>query len=137
MTLAVLVVAALSALNLRGVRESGLAFAVPTYLFIGVILTMIGYGMFRIFVLDQPVRAESAGFTLNAEHTFTGFALVFLFVRAFSSGCAALTGVEAIANLTGVRHQSPQAIVLRDGKPVYHASHYDIEATHIEESIAC
>ena len=36
---------------------------------------------------------------------------------------------------TGVRHESPQAIVLRDGKPVYHASHYDIEAEHIEEKL--
>ena len=42
---------------------------------------------------------------------------------------------NAIAEMTGVRHQSPQAIVLRDGKPVYHASHYDIEAEHIEASL--
>lgn len=42
---------------------------------------------------------------------------------------------NAIAQLTGVRHESPQAIVLRDGKPVYHASHYDIEADHIEASL--
>ena len=42
---------------------------------------------------------------------------------------------NAIATITGVRHQSPQAIVLRDGEPVYHASHYDIEAEHIEASL--
>ncbi len=42
---------------------------------------------------------------------------------------------NAIANRTGVRHESPQAIVLRDGKPVYHASHYDIEAQHINSSL--
>lgn len=42
---------------------------------------------------------------------------------------------NAIAEMTGVRHQSPQAIVLRDGKPVYHASHYDIEAEHIEAAL--
>jgi bacillithiol system protein YtxJ len=40
-----------------------------------------------------------------------------------------------IAYRTGVRHESPQAIVLRDGQPVYHASHYDIEAGHIEEKL--
>ena len=40
-----------------------------------------------------------------------------------------------IATRTGVRHESPQAIVLRDGQPVYHASHYDIEAEHIEEKL--
>lgn len=43
---------------------------------------------------------------------------------------------NAIATRTGVRHESPQAIVLREGKPVYHASHYDIEAQHIEDSLA-
>jgi bacillithiol system protein YtxJ len=42
---------------------------------------------------------------------------------------------NAISARTGVRHESPQAIVLRDGKPVYHASHYDIEAGHIEASL--
>ena len=42
---------------------------------------------------------------------------------------------NAIATRTGVRHESPQAIVLRDGKPVYHASHYDIEADHIEAKL--
>lgn len=40
-----------------------------------------------------------------------------------------------IASRTGIRHESPQAIVLKDGMPVYHASHYDIEATHIEERL--
>jgi bacillithiol system protein YtxJ len=44
---------------------------------------------------------------------------------------------NAIATITGVRHQSPQAIVLRDGEAVYHASHYDIEAEHIEASLKC
>ncbi|MEO6334965.1 MAG: bacillithiol system redox-active protein YtxJ [Pyrinomonadaceae bacterium] len=43
---------------------------------------------------------------------------------------------NAVAMRTGVRHESPQAFVLRDGKPVYHASHYDIEAEHIEASLA-
>jgi bacillithiol system protein YtxJ len=42
---------------------------------------------------------------------------------------------NAIASRTGVRHESPQAFVLRDGKPVYHASHYDIEAEHIEAQL--
>src|SRR5688572_19706180 len=43
---------------------------------------------------------------------------------------------NAITARTGIRHESPQAIVLKDGRPVYHASHYDIEAGHIEESFA-
>ncbi len=60
---------------------------------------MIGWGLFRIFVLGNPLRAESAGFQMHAEHgQIVGFALVFLVARSFSSGCAALTGVEAISN---------------------------------------
>ena len=60
---------------------------------------MIGWGLFRIFVLGNPLRAESAGFQMHAEHgQIVGFALAFLVARSFSSGCAALTGVEAISN---------------------------------------
>jgi amino acid transporter len=96
--LAVTVVAVLTAVNLRGVRESGFAFAIPTYLFIVVLVGMIGWGLVRIILLGQDVRAESAGFELRAEHSMFGFAFVFLLMRAFSSGSAALTGVQAIAN---------------------------------------
>jgi amino acid transporter len=95
---AVAVVAVLTAMNLRGVRESGAAFAIPTYLFITVVVGMIVWGLVRIFLLGDTIRAESADFGLRAEHAVAGFAFVFLLVRAFSSGCAALTGVEAIAN---------------------------------------
>ncbi len=87
------------ALNLRGIRESGVAFAVPTYAFIVGVAAMLGWGLFRIYVLDEPLRAESAGFVMHAERSsIAGFALVFLVARSFSSGCAALTGVEAISN---------------------------------------
>jgi amino acid transporter len=87
------------ALNLRGIRESGVAFAIPTYAFIVGVGLMLGWGLFRIYVLGDPLRAESAGFVMHAEHgSITGFAFAFLVARSFSSGCAALTGVEAISN---------------------------------------
>ncbi|BCO36762.1 DNA-binding protein [Mycobacterium heckeshornense] len=87
------------AMNLRGVRESGVAFAIPTYAFIAGVLIMLGWGLFRIYALGDPLRAESAGFVMHAEHgKIAGFALMFLVARSFSSGCAALTGVEAISN---------------------------------------
>nr|WP_240947696.1 APC family permease [Planosporangium mesophilum] len=95
---AVVTVLVLTALNLRGVREAGTAFAIPTYAFMIAIIGMVVWGLFRYFVLGDPVRAESAGITVKAEHSVAGFAMVFLLVRAFSSGCAALTGVEAISN---------------------------------------
>jgi amino acid transporter len=88
----------LTAINLRGLRESGTAFAIPTYGFMIVILGMILTGLVRIFILGDDLRAPSAGLQIVAEHDLTGFALFFLLLRAFSSGCAALTGVEAISN---------------------------------------
>jgi len=87
------------AMNLRGVRESGVAFAIPTYAFIIGVGVMLGWGLFRIYVFGEPLRAESAGFVMHAERSqIAGFAMVFLVARSFSSGCAALTGVEAISN---------------------------------------
>ncbi|MFC4105315.1 APC family permease [Micromonospora zhanjiangensis] len=91
-------VALLTAANLRGLRESGTAFAIPTYGFMIVILGMIVTGLIRIFVLGDHLLAPSAGLEIRAEHNVTGAALVFLLLRTFSSGCAALTGVEAISN---------------------------------------
>jgi amino acid transporter len=89
----------LTALNLRGLREAGTAFAIPTYAFIVVIVGMILTGLFRIFVLGQELRAPSAGLQFVAEHgDLSGFAFAYLLLRTFSSGCAALTGVEAISN---------------------------------------
>lgn len=96
---ALAVIALLTVMNLRGVRESGTLFAIPTYVFIGGILLMLAWGAFRALVLDDTMRAPTAGFTVRPEHQgLAGFALVFLLLRAFSSGCAALTGVEAISN---------------------------------------
>ncbi len=95
---ALALVVLLTAMNLRGVRESGSAFAVPTYGFMIAIIGMVLFGLFRIFVLGDDVRAESADFELKPEYSFTGLAFGFLLLRAFSSGCAALTGVEAISN---------------------------------------
>ena len=97
---AVALVALLTAMNLRGVRESGAAFAVPTYLFMVSVLGMAAVGFFREASGTLP-QAESAGFELIAdpEHAaMSTLAMGFLMLRAFSSGCAALTGVEAISN---------------------------------------
>ncbi|MGB0435950.1 MAG: APC family permease [Mycobacterium sp.] len=89
----------LAALNLRGVRESGTAFAIPTYAFMIGMYIMLVWGFFQIYALGEPLRAESADFEVHNEHgEILGFALVFLVARAFASGSAALTGVEAISN---------------------------------------
>ncbi|TDT42674.1 amino acid/polyamine/organocation transporter (APC superfamily) [Streptomyces sp. BK208] len=93
-------VALLAVVNLRGVRESGRAFAAPTYLFVSGVLIMVATGLFRYLAGDAPV-AESASYGIRPQEgdaQLAGVALVLLVLRAFSNGCTALTGVEAISN---------------------------------------
>src|SRR4051795_9455388 len=100
-TIAVGLVVLLAALNLRGVRESGAFFALPTYGFMVGVLGMALVGAVRAGHGTLP-QVESADFTIvpapGYASPLTGLALVFLLARAFSSGSAALTGVEAISN---------------------------------------
>jgi amino acid transporter len=98
---AVGVIALLALLNLRGVRESGTGFAIPTYLYMGSIGLMAVVGMVQA-ATGTLARAESAGLEVLPEAALdqglVGLAGAFLVLRAFSSGSAALTGVEAISN---------------------------------------
>lgn len=93
--LAIALVFLIMILNLRGVKESGTAIAIPAYLFIASTLLALGVGLYKYLngslgmVVDPP--------TLEMTHTTTGI-LAFLLLRAFSSGTSALTGVEAISN---------------------------------------
>lgn len=82
--------------NLRGVREASSVFAIPTYLFIGSVAVMIVCGLIRTLAGDAP-HASSADYGVQAE-SLTQAALILLVLRAFSSGCSALTGVEAVSN---------------------------------------
>jgi amino acid transporter len=92
------VIALLTVMNLRGVRESGAAFAIPTYGFMAGIFVMVVWGLVRS-ASGAKIEAESAHFHLAASNTgLVGFGFMFLILRSFSSGCAALTGVEAISN---------------------------------------
>jgi len=95
--LAVGFVVILAAVNLRGVAESSKAFALPTYLFIASVLVMIGVGIFRTLFGDTP-HAASSSFTVKDPQSLGQIAFILLLLRAFASGCSALTGVEAVAN---------------------------------------
>jgi amino acid transporter len=94
-------VVVLAAINLRGVRESGAFFAVPTYGFMIAVLGMAVYGAIRA-AQDTLPDVESADLVIREAPGYGGdisqVAMIFLLARAFSSGCAALTGVEAISN---------------------------------------
>jgi amino acid transporter len=96
----------LATVNLRGVRESGAAFSLPTYVFIAMMLTLLCVGAFRALgghelapLVDalkvDPVSAQQRGGSFSP---ITGFALVYLLLRGFAEGCAAMTGTEAISN---------------------------------------
>ena len=94
--LAVLAVAFVTWMNLRGLRESASFFAIPTYLFIGGMLALLTFGLFRWLTLGglpdveviEPIHADLAVSGVGA----------FLILRAFSAGCTALTGIEAISD---------------------------------------
>jgi amino acid transporter len=90
-------VALITFINLRGVKESGSFFAIPTYLFIASVFIMIGTGIIRVLRGDVML-AESAAWEVIPDSAFAGFALAFLLARSFSSGTTALTGIEAVAN---------------------------------------
>jgi amino acid transporter len=87
-------VAVLTLINLRGLRESGRLFALPTYLFIFCILWTLGAGAMKLFV-DGGETARAVPVLPTEPVAAVG---VWILVRAFASGCVALTGVEAIAN---------------------------------------
>ena len=92
--LALLSITLITVANLRGLRESGNIFAVPTYLFLGLALTIVGIGVFRVVtgqVLESPAHPE-------AMDLGTQTIGLFLLLKAFASGSVALTGTEAIAN---------------------------------------
>ena len=91
----------LMSLNLRGVRESGALFAIPTYGFMIAVLGMTFWGLFRIFGMGENLEAPTKHLEVVGSEAYdplAGFVLVALLARAFSSGCAALTGIEAISN---------------------------------------
>lgn len=94
--LCLVVVTVLVLLNLRGVTEAATIFSYPTYSFIIGMLLLITIGFFKIFFTNMPV--PSAPPVASAGEGINSLALVWLILRGFSSGCAALTGVEAVSN---------------------------------------
>src|SRR3954447_13557790 len=90
-------VALLTVVNLRGVKESGRAFAVPTYGFVAIVLILLAVAGIRL-AMGQTLTAASASYGLVPDHRTGGLFTVFLALRAFASGCTALTGVEAVSN---------------------------------------
>lgn len=95
--IALLLILLITYINLRGVKESGTVFAIPTYFFLVMMLLLLGAGFWQALTgtLQQVVAVPGA---LHETTPLTGFAYAFLLLRAFSSGTTAVTGVEAISN---------------------------------------
>ena len=102
--LCILAICLLMVVNLRGVRESGIAFSVPTYVFIAVMLLLIGQGVYQGIVTPTvapsagPLRIDAASVSGHRLGMPVGFAFTFLILRGFAEGCVAMTGTEAISN---------------------------------------
>ena len=97
---AVLAIVILTALNVRGIRETGAMSTIPVYAFMAAMTALVIWGLFQVEVLGRALRAESADFDLVTSDgaAVTGLALVFVVAKSFAAGSAALTGVEAIHN---------------------------------------
>jgi amino acid transporter len=101
--LCVVSIVVLTVVNLRGVRESGIAFSLPTYAFILVMVALILTGIYRGYSGHElaPVNASIKVDPTVARRTLSapaGFAFLYLMLRGFAEGCAAMTGTEAISN---------------------------------------
>ncbi|WLT31731.1 APC family permease [Geothrix sp. PMB-07] len=92
--IAIGVVAFIGTVNLRGVKESGAVFAVPTYGFVISMFAIIGLGFWRYFHGGVPVGEHH----MAVAPPLPGWLAIWVFMKAYAAGCTALTGVEAISN---------------------------------------
>jgi hypothetical protein len=95
-----IVLAGIALVNMRGVKETGVVFLLPTFLFVGTLLATIGVGVFQSLATHgHPVAHYAPPPPVdNPLHKMAGWLLVYLLLKTFSSGCAAMTGVEAVSN---------------------------------------
>ncbi|MBV9789182.1 MAG: APC family permease [Chloroflexi bacterium] len=102
--IAIIAIALIALANLRGLRESGALFAAPTYVFLVMVLSMIAYGIFRwitgdtITIVPPPGPVAGPGELEFGPNSHYEPISIFLLMASFASGCAALTGIEAIAD---------------------------------------
>jgi len=94
------IIVILTFMNLRGVREAGAAFALPTYLFVGSMLVVFVMGIYRTIngTLPQYDTNAQGAVPLGSSQSLVSFAAIFILLRAFANGGASLTGLEAISD---------------------------------------
>jgi amino acid transporter len=94
------ILAIIAIVNMRGVKESGFAFMLPTFVFVTTLLATIAVGVYHVWATHgHPISLSGPPPPIvTAMPTLTRFALVWLILKTFSNGCAAMTGVEAVSN---------------------------------------
>ncbi len=94
------ILAIITIVNMRGVKESGFAFMLPTFVFVTTLLTTIAVGLYHVWATHgHPISLSAPPPPIvTAMPTLTRVALVWLILKTFSNGCAAMTGVEAVSN---------------------------------------
>ena len=103
LTICLVILVMIAIVNMRGVRESGFAFMLPTFIFVGTLLTTIGVGAYRVFTEGAhlvSLEPLPQAVTSVLPSSLTKLMLVWLIMKTFASGCAAMTGVEAVSNGT-------------------------------------
>ncbi len=94
--LCVVILIILAIVNMRGVRDTGTAFIAPTFLFVATLLTLIGVGVYKTIVAGgHPLPVQALPPALPVTVKYLG---IWMLMKAFASGCAAMTGVEAVSN---------------------------------------
>ena len=107
----IVVIALLAYGNLRGVKEAGRAFALPTYLFAGSMFVVFGIGIYRELTTGLPQLNPMApgAIEIGAEQGLLSAAAIFILLRAFANGGSSLTGLEAIADGVGL-FKTPESV---------------------------
>lgn len=96
LALCLVILAVIVIVNMRGVKESGFAFMLPTFMFVGTLLITIGVGVFHAFATHgHPIPVATPPPAIPKTVEYLG---IWLLLKAFASGCAAMTGVEAVSN---------------------------------------
>ncbi len=96
-----LILAIIAIVNMRGVKESGFAFMLPTFLFVSTLLVTIGFGIYHVVTAGgHPAAITAPPPPITMGESLRPLMLVWLLMKAFSNGCAAMTGVEAVSNGT-------------------------------------
>jgi amino acid transporter len=100
LAMCLLILLAIAIVNMRGVKETGAVFMLPTFLFVGTLLITIGVGVYHVLVTHgHPIALEAPPPPdLSKIEHLSSWLLLFLLLKAFSNGCAAMTGVEAVSN---------------------------------------